>query len=56
MLKGTIMGCLGYSNISMKITEKVSQGDHAQLANRKVYWPNQVRCFVDNGGGCLFSY
>ena len=43
-------GC-GYSNISIQIIEKVKQGDHAQLAKREVYWQNQTRCFVQNGGG-----
>ena len=43
-------GC-GYDNISIQIVEQVSQGDHVQLANREVYWQNQIRCFVQNGGG-----
>ena len=43
-------GC-GYDNISMQIIEQVGQGDHAQLARREVYWQNQIRCFVQNGGG-----
>ena len=43
-------GC-GYSNVSMQIIEKVKQGDHAKLANREVYWQNEIRCFVQNGGG-----
>jgi hypothetical protein len=43
-------GC-GYENISIQIIEQVSQGDHVQLANREVYWQNQIRCFVQNGGG-----
>ena len=42
-------GC-GYSNISIQIIEKVKQGDHAQLAKREVYWQNQTRCCVPNGG------
>ena len=43
-------GC-GYNNLSIQIIERVKQGDHGQLANREVYWQNQVRCFVQNGGG-----
>ena len=43
-------GC-GYNNVSMQIIEKVKQGDHAKLANREVYWQNEIRCFVQNGGG-----
>ena len=43
-------GC-GYENISMKIIEKIEEGNHSQLAKREVYWQNQMRCFVQNGGG-----
>ena len=47
---GGARGC-GYTNISMQIIEKVNQGDHTQLAKREVYWQNEIRCFVQNGGG-----
>ena len=47
---GGARGC-GYTNISMQIIEKVNQGDHTQLAKREVYWQNEMRCFVQNGGG-----
>ena len=43
-------GC-GYENISMKIIEKVEEGDHLRLGVREVYWQHQMRCFVQNGGG-----
>ena len=43
-------GC-GYSNLSMQIIEKVTEGDLAELAKREVYWQNQIRCFVQNGNG-----
>ena len=43
-------GC-GYSNISIQIIEKIAEGDHAELAKREVFWQNQLRCFVQNGGG-----
>ena len=59
---GGTRGC-GYDSISMQIIEKVNQGDHAHLANREVYWQNQIRCFVQygTGGHCyqksiLYSY
>ena len=47
---GGTRGC-GYQSISMQIIEKVNQGDHTQLAKREVYWQNEIRCFVQNGGG-----
>ena len=43
-------GC-GYEQISMKIIEKVEDGDHSELAKREIYWQHQMRCYVQNGGG-----
>ena len=43
-------GC-GYEQISVKIIEKVENGDHSELANREIYWQHQMRCYVQNGGG-----
>ena len=37
--------------ISVKIIEKVENGDHLELANREIYWQHQMRCYVQNGGG-----
>jgi hypothetical protein len=42
-------GC-GYVNISIQIIEQVEAGDHRALAEREVYWQNQLRCYVENGG------
>ena len=47
---GPSNGCC-YDHLKMQIIEQVKQGDEAQLANREVYWQNQLRCFVQNGGG-----
>jgi hypothetical protein len=43
-------GC-GYENISIKIIEKIEEGDHSRLAKREVYWQHQMRCYVQNGRG-----
>ena len=42
-------GC-GYENISIQIIEQVEVGDHKALAVREVYWQNQLRAYVQNGG------
>ena len=42
-------GC-GYENISIQIIEQVEEGDHRALAVQEVYWQNQLRCYVQNGG------
>jgi hypothetical protein len=42
-------GC-GYQNLSMQIIDQVDLGDKEALANLEVYWQNQLRCFVENGG------
>ena len=34
-----------------KLIEQIAEGDHAELAKREVFWQNQLRCFVQNGGG-----
>ena len=46
---GGAQGC-GYTNISIQIIEKVLEGDHASLARREIYWQNQLKCYVENGG------
>jgi hypothetical protein len=40
-----------YENISIKIIEKIEEGDHSRLAKREVYWQHQMRCYVQNGRG-----
>ena len=47
---GGARGC-GYEQISMKIIEKVEDGNHLELAKREIYWQHQMRCYVQNGGG-----
>ena len=42
-------GC-GYENLSLQIIEKVEGGDHVKLADRELYWQNQLRCYVENPG------
>ena len=42
-------GC-GYENMSIQIIEGVEQGDQKTLANREIFWQNQLRCYVQNGG------
>ena len=42
-------GC-GYENISIMIIEQVEIGNLEELANREIYWQNQLRAFVENGG------
>ena len=42
-------GC-GYANISIQIIEGVEQGNQKALCDREIYWQNQLRCYVQNGG------
>ena len=42
-------GC-GYGNFSVQIIDQVEEGDKLALADREVYWQNQLRCYVQNGG------
>ena len=46
---GGNQGC-GYDQLRMMIIEQVEKGDHEQLAKREIYWQNQLRCFMQNGG------
>ena len=43
-------GC-GYDSISIQIIDQVKQGDHAALAEKELFWQNQLRCYVEHGGG-----
>ena len=42
-------GC-GYENLSIQIIEGVEQGNQKALCNREIFWQNQLRCYVQNGG------
>ena len=42
-------GC-GYPNISIQIIEQVEVGDIKTLENQEIYWLNQLRCYIQNGG------
>ena len=42
-------GC-GYENVSIQLIERVEEGDHQALAEREIFWQNQLRCYVQNGG------
>ena len=39
-----------YENFSIVLIEQVEQGNRALLARREVFWQNQLRAFVENGG------
>ena len=42
-------GC-GYEHVSLQTIEKVRETDQAMLAERELYWQNQLRCYVKNEG------
>ena len=42
-------GC-GYENISLQIIDKVAEGDVEALAQTELYWQDQLRVFLENGG------
>ena len=42
-------GC-GYPSVSIQLIEQVPVGDGEALATQEVYWQNQLRCYVQNGG------
>ena len=42
-------GC-GYANLSIQLIEQVKIGDQEALARQEVYWQNQLRGYVQNGG------
>ena len=42
-------GC-GYENLSVQIIDQVDEGDSLALAEKEVFWQNQLRCYVQNGG------
>ena len=42
-------GC-GYKNISIQIIDQVKQGDKEALVQTELYWQDQLRVFIENGG------
>ena len=46
---GGQQGC-GYENLRMMIIEKTENGNPDLLAKREIYWQNQLRCFMEDGG------
>ena len=40
----------GYENFRVMIIEKVQNGNPDLLAKREIFWQNQLRCFMENGG------
>ena len=42
-------GC-GYENFTVQIIDQVEVGDHIALSDKEVFWQNQLRCYVQNGG------
>ena len=42
-------GC-GYANMSIQIIEGVEQGNQKALCEREIFWQNQLRVYVQNGG------
>ena len=42
-------GC-GYENLRIIIIEKVEFGNSELLGRREIFWQNQLRCFMENGG------
>ena len=43
-------GC-GYQSVRIQLIDQVKRGDKIGLENCEVYWQNQTRCYVENGGG-----
>ena len=39
-----------YTDMSITLIEQVEQGNRKLLADRELYWQNQLRAFVENGG------
>ena len=42
-------GC-GYQNVSIQIIEQVELGDDKALEKQEIYWQNQLRVYIQNGG------
>ena len=46
---GGNQGC-GYENVRIMIIEEVKNRNPEVLSRREIYWQNQLRCFMENGG------
>ena len=46
---GGARGC-GYENLRITIIDQVENGNGDQLSRREIFWQNQLRCFMENGG------
>ena len=42
-------GC-GYANMSFQLIEGVEKGNQKALCDREIFWQNQLRVYVQNGG------
>ena len=42
-------GC-GYEHLSIQLIEGVEEGNQQALCDREIFWQNQLRCYVQNGG------
>ena len=47
---GSGKGCSYPQDLSIQIIDQVDEGDKEALAKREVYWQNQLRVYVQNGG------
>ena len=46
---GGVRGC-GYKNMSIQIIDQVEVGNVDALAQAELYWQDQLRVFLENGG------
>ena len=42
-------GCQ-YENVSIQIIDQVEEGNNRDLERQEVFWQNQLRCYIQNGG------
>ena len=42
-------GC-GYQNLKIQLIDQVESGDTASLAEAEIFWQNQLRVYIQNGG------
>ena len=40
----------GYKNISIQIIDQVEHGNKEALVQAELYWQDQLRVFIENGG------
>ena len=43
-------GVCGYQNLRIKIIDQVEERTLEALAEAEIYWQNQLRCYIQNGG------